>query len=83
MLLVEGNCGNGHELSKFLDKHGRDIQRYIMTGYGDGWQHCDVVSDEPQRALVREGVPHLAITLEKLGGNCPVFELLSSFLLHF
>ena len=69
MLLVEGSPRKGQELSKFLERHGGAIQRYTMTGYGDGWQHCEVVAENPQSALIHKGVPHLLITLGKLGGN--------------
>ena len=40
-----------------------------MTGYGDGWRHCDVVAEDPQSALVYKSVPHLIISLGKLVGN--------------
>ena len=69
MLLIEGSPRYGQELSKFLERHGGAIQRYTMTGYGDDWLHCDVVAENPQSALVHKGVPHLVITLGKLGGN--------------
>ena len=92
MLLVEGSPRNGLDLSNFLERHGGAIQRYTMTGYGDGWQHCDVVAENPQSTLVHKGVPHLVITLGKLGGNSidsgqflscfqPIFSILeTSFL---
>ena len=33
------------EKDMFLTKYRRDIENYIMTGYGQGWKHCDLIHD--------------------------------------
>ena len=32
---------SGDTFKSFLASHYADIENYIMTGYGDGWKHCD------------------------------------------
>ena len=34
----------GQHSDIFLAKHRNAIEAYIMTGYGDGWKHCDLLS---------------------------------------
>ena len=37
----------GQNLDTFLAEHKVNIQNFIMTGYGGGWPHCDVLSMNP------------------------------------
>ena len=37
----------GQKLDNFLKEHRVQIQDFIMTGYGWGWAHCDLLSREP------------------------------------
>ena len=37
-----------YSIRTFLDKHIGDIENYIMTGYGNGWNHCDEITLEPK-----------------------------------
>ena len=57
---------HGLGLEMFAAKHRTAIQEYIMVGYGDGWMHCDILSDNPKDVGFYEDIPHFAITLEKL-----------------
>ena len=29
----------------FMDKHRGALESYVMTGYGEGWKSCDIISD--------------------------------------
>ena len=42
ILLSREVCGLG--LQMFTAKHRTAIQEYIMSGYGDGWERCDILS---------------------------------------
>ena len=37
----------GQKLENLLQEHKVKVQNYIMTGYGGGWEHCDVLSLNP------------------------------------
>ena len=37
-----------NSITKFLDRHISDIENYIMTGYGKGWNQCDEMTLEPK-----------------------------------
>ena len=37
-----------NSIRRFLDRHIRDIENYIMTGYGNGWNQCDKITLEPK-----------------------------------
>ena len=57
----------GTELSKFLEKYKTAIDTYVMAGYGEGWNHCDVVTDYYHEGdFLLETVPQLVMGLEKL-----------------
>ena len=45
--LLVSRASLGQKLDKFLEEHRVQIQDYIMTGYGGGWAHCDMLSREP------------------------------------
>ena len=32
----------------FLARHRNAIENLIMTGYGEGWKNCDIITDAPQ-----------------------------------
>ena len=39
----------GQDLNTLLVKYSDAIERYIMTGYGEGWKHCDLLSVGPSK----------------------------------
>ena len=45
--LLFSRASLGQKLDKFLKEHRVQIQDFIMTGYGWGWAHCDLLSREP------------------------------------
>ena len=56
----------GANLSTFLGKYKTAIDKYVMAGYGGGWDHCDVVTDYYNGGYLLETVPQLVMELEKL-----------------
>ena len=52
----------GQQEGIFIAKHRDAIQKYIMTGHEEGWQHCDILSENPSYM----GVPQISIKLEKI-----------------
>lgn len=45
LVLLNGpQPANGQDLGTFLAKYSDAIERYIMTGYGESWKHCDLLS---------------------------------------
>ena len=59
MLFVLFDRGLGqHET--FMENYREAIQKYIMTGHGEGWQHCDILSDSPSY----NSVPQITMDLE-------------------
>ena len=56
----------GSELSQFLEKYKTAIEKYVMAGYGEGWDHCDVTTDYFHERNFQETVPQLVMELEKL-----------------
>ena len=51
-----------------LTKYRRDIENFIMKGYGDGWKHCDVIDDISKRKqpIPSDGAARFVMTPEKL-----------------
>ena len=47
----------------FLGKYRTQIQNYIMTGHGGGWQDCDILSANTFSA---EGTPQISLDLDKI-----------------
>ena len=60
-LLFEGI--RGQELEAFLADHKEAIEEYIMSGYGGGWKHCDVLTGD---ANIPNDVPHLVMDSKEL-----------------
>ena len=56
----------GAELTKFLEKYKTAIEKYVMAGYGGGWDHCDVVTEYYHDGDFLETVPQLVMELERL-----------------
>ena len=44
----------------------KKIQDYIMTGHGNGWKNCDLMSYNFKEAGFNEVTPQFVITLDKL-----------------
>ena len=47
VLLGQVDLARGHNKDAFPSrtKYIRDVENYIMEGYGRGWKHCDVIHD--------------------------------------
>ena len=56
--------GLGFEV--FTAEYRRPMEEYVMTGYGDGWRHCDTLSANKQEANIDEDIPNFSITLDRL-----------------
>ena len=38
----------GQDLEMFMTKRRVAIEGYVMSGYGNGWKNCDILSDSLQ-----------------------------------
>ena len=67
---------DGQELSNFLARHEMSLENFIMTGFGEGWRHCDVFTETSiqHTDLAR---PQIVLKLENLL-NLDLSPLLSS-----
>ena len=54
------------EFEMFVAENRRPMEEYVMTGYGYGWKHCDILSAKTQEADFNENIPHFAIAVDKL-----------------
>ena len=52
--------------NRFLSKHRSDIERYIMTGYGQGWKNCDLIQTDPQQSSSSDETPLFFMDIKKL-----------------
>ena len=52
----------GQHQSIFLTKYKDAIQRYIMTGHEEGWNHCDILSADPSD----DDVPQISLKLDDI-----------------
>ena len=52
--------------NRFLTKHRSDIERYIMTGYGQGWKNCDLIQMDPQQSSSSDETPLFLMDIKKL-----------------
>ena len=59
---------DGQELSNFLVRHKLAIESFIMTGHGEGWKHCDILSSisVQHRALDSSAQPQMTVELKRL-----------------
>ena len=65
LFLLQLFSAHGVELSTFLEKYKNSIDKYVMAGYGDGWDSCDVVTDYYHERDFMETVPQLVMDLKK------------------
>ena len=58
---------DGQELSDFLVRHKLAIESFMMTGHGEGWRHCDILSSisVQHRALDSFAQPQMTIELKR------------------
>ena len=49
--------------NKILIKHKEGIQNYMMTGYGNKWEHCDRLSDN---SYYSDNEPQITMNLEEM-----------------
>ena len=52
----------GQQPSTFMGKYKEEIQKYLMTGHEQGWQHCDILTEKPSL----QGVPQISMSLNKI-----------------
>ena len=57
---------SGQDLTTFLTSHYADIENYIMTGYGDGWKHCDNLIIQPNYRQINGNAPSLVMNVETM-----------------
>ena len=57
---------HGLELDMFMAKYLVAIEEFIMSGYGKGWTHCDIMGANLQKSSIYEHIPHVAIEIENL-----------------
>ena len=59
MLFVLFDRGLGQQ-EIFMENYREAIQKYIMTGAGEGWHHCDILSDNPSH----NSLPQMTMDLD-------------------
>ena len=52
----------GQQNRHFMEKYKEAIQKLLMTGNEEGWDHCDILSANPYY----NGVPQISMDLEKI-----------------
>ena len=53
-------------LGTFLAKHSDAIERYIMTGYGESWKHCDLLSVGTSHSILSGDSANLHVDIKTL-----------------
>ena len=66
LVILLSSAVNGSKLGTFMVKHGKAIQEYMMTGYGNGWKKCDLMTDNAKEPNFSAVTPQFAITLDRL-----------------
>ena len=56
----------GLELDMFMAKNLVAIEGYIMSGYGNGWTHCDIICANLPKSSIYEHFPRVSIDIENL-----------------
>ena len=54
------------DFNTFVSLYKQNIEDFIMTGYGNGWQTCDIIAVHPLELIFFLDVPHVTIEREKL-----------------
>ena len=62
-ILLSSYKAMGVPSKSFTHKHLDALQSYVMTGYGHGWNQCDILSDA---AGINHSVPNIVMDLDKL-----------------
>ena len=57
---------HGLELDMFMAKYLVAIEEFIMSGYGKGWTHCDIMGANLQKSSIYEHIPRVAIDIKNL-----------------
>ena len=65
----------GQDFGTFLAKHAKNIENYIMVGYGEGWKSCDLISTFKSYQLFNS--PNFVIDMDKIE-SIAIGSLLSS-----
>ena len=66
LAVLWSSAANGSGLDLFVAKYGKEIQDYIMAGYGNFWNNCDLMSYNVKDAGFNAVTPQFAITLDRL-----------------
>lgn len=56
----------GLKLNMFMMKYMVAIQDYIMSGYGNGWKHCDIISANNMGSQLYGDIPHVRSDIKNL-----------------
>ena len=60
------SAGLKSQSKMFLTKYRSDIQRYIMTGYGQGWKNCDLIELDFQQSSASDVTPLFLMGIQEL-----------------
>ena len=55
---------HGLELDMFMAKYLVAIEEYIMSGYGNGWTHCDIMCANVSKSSIYEHIPRVKIDIK-------------------
>ena len=58
----------GQNLEMFVTNRRVAIEKYLMSGYGNGWKNCDILSDNlaSQESGLHNTIPRVAMAMKKL-----------------
>ena len=74
-LLMLNNFVCGQDFGTFVAQHAKNIENYIMVGYGEGWKSCDLISTSKSYQLLNS--PNFVMDLDKIE-SIDIGSLLSS-----
>ena len=49
----------GSDLSNFMSKYKGDVEKFIMSGYGGGWEMCDLIVTSPFESNPSTDIPNI------------------------
>ena len=78
LAVLSSSAVKGSGLDSFMTRHGKEIQDYIMTGYGNGWKNCDLMSYHVKEMEFKAVTSQFAITLDRLLTMDPGFLMSST-----
>ena len=67
---MSGNLG---QISgSIIEQHKGAIEKFIMVGYGRGWDQCDIIADPTHAKSRLLAIPHLIIDIQNLKDLEPI-----------